>query len=408
MAADGGGGGRVPGGRPALCCAPGSSAAAIKERTGGGRRTRRRVASPLSAVAHTPLPCPLPCPAARQVCGLPRHLHQQLAVCAGWGGREAPVFLCRQASPCCSGCRSALGLPPSCPLLARHAPLPPNLSFTPPSPIWCRNHPGDPGHKVLAEALAAPLLRAAGEVQAQRLLPPDVLAALLLPAVGEGSGGEGGSYSRQDPRVPELPPPMLPGSHERRTIMCAMQVRWLEGGCREGQQPGLAFSCTREAACTQKPAMRCCLTTTHPGRAAGGLQAACQGEQRVPVPRRTPQRHGCRAAEVGVVGLHPRCAAWQPKLLFPAGGGQAAAAKHAHLLLPAFVCPWGSISRGLPCTPPLRWHAMQETGWSFRSTREQMRPTPAQPAARLWWRLVICAATRCGGAVARQTAQAGG
>jgi palmitoyltransferase len=82
-----------------------------------------------------------------------------------------------------------------------------------------RVHPSDTGHKVLAETLAAPLLRAVGEVQALQRLPPAVLQALLLPP----SGG-GGSYIRRDERVLEIPPPMLPGNQEQRTLICALQA----------------------------------------------------------------------------------------------------------------------------------------------------------------------------------------
>lgn len=83
-----------------------------------------------------------------------------------------------------------------------------------------RYHPSDQGHKAMAEALVAPLLRAVGEVQAQRLLPPAVLQALLLPLAGDTDL----AYMRDDARLSGLPPPMIPGNHETRTIMCAMQV----------------------------------------------------------------------------------------------------------------------------------------------------------------------------------------
>lgn len=83
-----------------------------------------------------------------------------------------------------------------------------------------RYHPSDQGHKAMAEALAAPLLRAVGEVQAQRLLPPAVLQALLLPLAGDNDS----RYTRDDARLSGLPPPMIPGNHDTRTIMCAMQV----------------------------------------------------------------------------------------------------------------------------------------------------------------------------------------
>ncbi|PRW61459.1 hypothetical protein C2E21_0239 [Chlorella sorokiniana] len=81
------------------------------------------------------------------------------------------------------------------------------------------HHPGDQGHKVLAEALAAPLLRAVGEVQAQRLLPPSTLSALLLPT---GAKSSRIAYRRTHARLLDLPPPMLPGNYEKRTLFCAM------------------------------------------------------------------------------------------------------------------------------------------------------------------------------------------
>ena len=85
---------------------------------------------------------------------------------------------------------------------------------------------------MLAEALAAPLLRAVGEVQAQRLLPPSVLAAMLLPIAAAGNSS-GTAYSRADPRLMEPPPPMIPGNFEKRTLVCAMPVgpEWQRKGC---------------------------------------------------------------------------------------------------------------------------------------------------------------------------------
>lgn len=85
---------------------------------------------------------------------------------------------------------------------------------------------------MLAEALAAPLLRAVGEVQAQRLLPPSVLAAMLLPIATAGNSSDT-AYSRADPRLVEPPPPMIPGNFEKRTLLCAMPVgpEWQRKGC---------------------------------------------------------------------------------------------------------------------------------------------------------------------------------
>lgn len=58
-------------------------------------------------------------------------------------------------------------------------------------------------------------------MQAQRLLPPAALQALLLPVAG---GASDPSFRRADPRLAGLPPPMIPGNFETRTMACAMQV----------------------------------------------------------------------------------------------------------------------------------------------------------------------------------------
>lgn len=68
----------------------------------------------------------------------------------------------------------------------------------------------------------APLLRAVGEVQLQRLLPPVPLHTLLLPLAGIEAGT---NYSRNDSRLPEFPSAMIPGNRETHTLVCAMQVR---------------------------------------------------------------------------------------------------------------------------------------------------------------------------------------
>ncbi|PSC76523.1 Beta-glucan synthesis-associated SKN1 [Micractinium conductrix] len=67
-----------------------------------------------------------------------------------------------------------------------------------------RTHPSDRGHKMMAEALAGPLLRAAAQESA---------AAAGLWALRR----------RDDPRLRGLPPPMIPGNTESPTTLCAMQ-----------------------------------------------------------------------------------------------------------------------------------------------------------------------------------------
>ena len=69
-----------------------------------------------------------------------------------------------------------------------------------------RTHPSDRGHKMMAEALAGPLLRAAAQESA---------AAAGLWALRR----------RDVLRLRGLPPPMIPGNTESPTTLCAMQVQ---------------------------------------------------------------------------------------------------------------------------------------------------------------------------------------
>ncbi|KAL4423591.1 hypothetical protein ABPG77_004631 [Micractinium sp. CCAP 211/92] len=67
-----------------------------------------------------------------------------------------------------------------------------------------RTHPSDRGHKMMAEAVAGPLLRAAADEAAEQ-------AGLVEPS------------RRHDKRLEGLPPPMIPGNEESPTTLCAMQ-----------------------------------------------------------------------------------------------------------------------------------------------------------------------------------------
>lgn len=80
------------------------------------------------------------------------------------------------------------------------------------------------------KSMCAPLLMWAGRLPKrksrhhimQHLLPPAPLHALLLPLAGSGAGAK---YSRNDPRLLNIPPAMIPGNTETNTLMCVMQVR---------------------------------------------------------------------------------------------------------------------------------------------------------------------------------------
>ena len=66
----------------------------------------------------------------------------------------------------------------------------------------CRMHPSDHGHQVLAELLAAPLMR----------------------AVWEATAGDALSEAdhRRHPRLPDLPAPMIPDTADEIPGVCAM------------------------------------------------------------------------------------------------------------------------------------------------------------------------------------------
>lgn len=81
---------------------------------------------------------------------------------------------------------------------------------------WDKSHPTDAGHQVLAELLASALLRAVAEEAA----PPGAAEA----AAGQAAWQRGSRLEGASKRQPALPPPMIPGSSDASTTLCAIQV----------------------------------------------------------------------------------------------------------------------------------------------------------------------------------------
>ena len=79
-----------------------------------------------------------------------------------------------------------------------------------------RSHPNNVGHRVLAEQLAAALMRAAAEVVAQQQ-PEGGVAALALAAWP--------AESVLGAKVLDLPPPMIQNNTDATNSLCAIQVR---------------------------------------------------------------------------------------------------------------------------------------------------------------------------------------
>lgn len=88
----------------------------------------------------------------------------------------------------------------------------------------CRSHPGDGGHQVLAELLAAMVLRAAAEAAAG---PEAAATRAGLAAWPAGSRLDRRPSSRADGAAGQasaLPPPMVPSLVESETRLCSIQV----------------------------------------------------------------------------------------------------------------------------------------------------------------------------------------
>lgn len=72
---------------------------------------------------------------------------------------------------------------------------------------WCRSHPNDFGHQVIAELLGSVVAKAVDEEQLAGCQPA------------------GWAEPRNNVELRELPPPMVPGNADAPTTLCAMQVR---------------------------------------------------------------------------------------------------------------------------------------------------------------------------------------